>query len=63
MEGCKAGDTVGMLLNLNEGRLAVYKNNRRLGMMKDGLSGSYSWFATSYDKTTVTIERCDYPMA
>ena len=57
MEGCNAGDTVGMLLNLNDGTLTVYKNNRRLGVMKDGLSGSYCWFATCYDETTVTIGR------
>merc|ERR1711985_181617 len=43
MEGIERGDTVGMLLDLDEGELTVYKNNRRLGMMKDGLSGSYCW--------------------
>ncbi|EJK44539.1 hypothetical protein THAOC_36911, partial [Thalassiosira oceanica] len=41
MEDCRTGDTVGMLLNLDEGTLSVYKNNRRLGVMKDGLSGPY----------------------
>ncbi|EJK49548.1 hypothetical protein THAOC_31564, partial [Thalassiosira oceanica] len=44
MESCQSGDTVGMLLNLDEGTLTVYKNNRRLGVMKDGLSGPYCWF-------------------
>ncbi|EJK56773.1 hypothetical protein THAOC_23272, partial [Thalassiosira oceanica] len=39
MESCQSGDTVGMLLHLDEGTLTVYKNNRRLGVMKDGLSG------------------------
>ncbi|EJK52437.1 hypothetical protein THAOC_28285 [Thalassiosira oceanica] len=41
MESCEGGDTIGMLLNLDSGTLSVYKNDRRLGVMKDGLSGSY----------------------
>ncbi|EJK47890.1 hypothetical protein THAOC_33358, partial [Thalassiosira oceanica] len=41
MESCDDGDTIGMLLNLDDGTLSVYKNNRRLGVMKDGLSGAY----------------------
>ena len=45
MEPCRSGDTVGMLLNLDEGTLTVYKNNRRLGVMKDGLSGLFCWYA------------------
>lgn len=45
MEECQAGDTIGMLTNLVEGTLTVYKNSRRLGVMKDDLSGSYCWFA------------------
>ena len=49
MEGCRTGDTVGMLLNLDEGTLTVYKNNLRLGVMKDGLSGSYCWYVTVAD--------------
>ncbi|EJK71952.1 hypothetical protein THAOC_06565 [Thalassiosira oceanica] len=46
MESCQSGDTVGMLLNLDEGTLTVYKNDRRLGVMKDGLSGPYCWHAS-----------------
>ena len=34
---------VGLLLDLDEGTLSVYKNGRRLGTMKDGLSGEYCW--------------------
>ena len=45
MEGCRVGDVVGMLLNLDEGTLTVYKNKRRLGVMKGGLSGPYCWYA------------------
>ena len=63
-EGCETGDTIGMLLNLDEGTLTVYKNNRRLGVMKDGLSGSYCWHVIvdgAYDeigeKDAVQIQR------
>ncbi|EJK75276.1 hypothetical protein THAOC_03005 [Thalassiosira oceanica] len=63
MEGCETGDCVGMLLNLDEGTLAVYKNNRRLGVMKDGLSGSYCWCASSIGESALTIERCNPPLA
>ena len=62
MEGCEDGDTVGMLLDLNEGTLAVYKSNRRLGVIKDGLSGAYCWCAT-IGGATIAIERCDPPRA
>ena len=62
MEGCEDGDTVGMLLDLDEGTLTVYKNNRRLGVMKDGLSGAYCWCATMR-AAIITIERCDPPTA
>ena len=46
MDDCNSGDTVGMLLNLEEGTLTVYRNNRRLGVLKDGLAGSYCWYVT-----------------
>ncbi|EJK73911.1 hypothetical protein THAOC_04443, partial [Thalassiosira oceanica] len=49
MESCRTGDTIGMLLNLDEGTLTVYKNNRRLGVMKDGLSGLYCWYANKFE--------------
>ena len=57
MEYCDDGDTVGMLLNLDEGTLAVYKNNRRLGVMKDGLSGPYCWYADVSNGDTVSISK------
>ncbi|EJK45991.1 hypothetical protein THAOC_35368 [Thalassiosira oceanica] len=62
MEYCETGDTIGMLLNLVEGTLTVYKNNRRLGVMKDGLSGSYCWHAgVGQDGDTVTISKARIP--
>ena len=65
MEGCKAGNTVGMLLNLDEGTLTVFKNNRRLGVMRDGFSGSYCWYATAigYSDSSVSIKRGEPPRA
>ena len=63
MEGYEGGDTVGMLLDLNEGTLTVYRNNRRLGVMKDGLSGSYCWFATLVLESAVAIRRGEPPRA
>ncbi|EJK77576.1 hypothetical protein THAOC_00585 [Thalassiosira oceanica] len=65
MEGCQSGDTVGMLLNLDGGTLAVYKNNRRLRVIKDGLSGSYCWYASVVDRhagmDAVSIKRGTLP--
>jgi len=62
-EDCEAGDTIGMLLNLEEGTLTVYKNNRRLGVMKDGLSGSYCWYTSLIEgDAAVAIKRGQPPM-
>ena len=39
---------IGMVLDLDEGTLDVYKNDRRLGTMMSGLVGEYCWcLATS----------------
>ena len=61
MERCKSGDTVGMLLDLDAGTLSVYKNNRRLGVMKDGLDGSYCWFVGVWRGKAVPIKRGQPP--
>ena len=63
MEYCEEGDTLGMLLNLNDGTLTVYKNNRRLGVMKDGLSGSYCWHTSLRRRSAVTMQRGEPPGA
>jgi hypothetical protein len=41
--GFDAGDRIGMLLDLDEGSMNVYQYDRRLGVMKTGLSGEYCW--------------------
>ncbi|EJK73544.1 hypothetical protein THAOC_04824 [Thalassiosira oceanica] len=62
MEDFESCDTMGMLLNLDEGTLTVYKNNRRLGVMKDGLSGPYCWYAgVCQDGDKVAISKARIP--
>ncbi|EJK63967.1 hypothetical protein THAOC_15348 [Thalassiosira oceanica] len=62
MESCMTGDTVGMLFNLDEGTLSVYKNNRRLGIMKDGLLGPYCWYVVVADRIdAVAIKEAQIP--
>ena len=52
---------IGMLLDLNEGTLSVYKNGRRLGLMKRGLAGRYCWVVKVMRGTQVTIKRGPVP--
>jgi hypothetical protein len=55
------GDRIGMLLDLDQGSMTVYKNDERLGVMATGLSGEYSW-AVSLDRYgCVHIEPADAP--
>ena len=41
----KQRDRIGLLLDLEEGTLTVYKNDQRLGVMASGLWGEYCWAA------------------
>jgi hypothetical protein len=44
MQGAmKEGDHIGLLLDLDQGSMTVYKNDERLGVMATGLSGEYCW--------------------
>ena len=43
-EGLEESGTIGLLLDLDEGTLSVFKNGRRLGVMEEGLGGEYCWF-------------------
>jgi len=59
MEHALDGD-VGLLLDLDVGTLSVYKNRRRLGIIKDGLSGEYCWLMSiqgASNSTAVQIKR------
>jgi len=54
--------TIGLLLDLDEGTLTVYKNGRKLGIMKSGLTGEYCWYTSMHSRgDTVSIERGALP--
>ncbi|KAL7495382.1 hypothetical protein ACHAWT_003808 [Skeletonema menzelii] len=63
---------LGLLLDLDSGTLTAYKNGRRLGIMKDGLSGEYCWttsimahFNPGYfgNEQSIRIKRGKLPLA
>ena len=56
-EGLAGSGTIELLMDLNEGTLSVFKNGRRLGVIKDGLNGGYSWFLTAYSGCTIGISK------
>ena len=39
-----------MLLDLDQGSMTVYKNDKRLGVMATGLSGEYCWAVSLLDE-------------
>jgi hypothetical protein len=62
------GREFGMLLDLDEGTLSLYKQGRCLGVMMRGLTGEYCWVANilaqangSTDEQNVRIERAAVP--
>ena len=61
MEDLSGSYTIGMLLDLDEGTLSVYKNGRKLGVMKRGLAGQYCWVVTLLPGRQVTIKRGPVP--
>ena len=62
MEIISSGDELGMLLDLDEGTLSVYKNGQKLGVMKKGLAGPYCWVVSMGDSDCqVTIKRGTIP--
>ena len=42
-QGITSGLEIGMLLDLDEGTISIYKNGLKLGVMKRGLAGPYCW--------------------
>ena len=56
-EGLVGNGTVGLLLDLDEGTLSVFKNGRRLGLMKEGLGGDYCWFVTTASVCTISMSK------
>ena len=65
MESLREDGTIGLLLDINEGTLTMFKNGSRLGLMKDGLSGEYCWFTCMSSRKctmkTVSIGRGTLP--
>ena len=49
------------ILDLDEGTLSVYKNDRKLGVMKRGLAGHYCWVVSLLEGSQVTIKRETVP--
>ena len=51
MQGAREeGDRIGMLLDLDQGTMTVYKNDERLGVMATELGGKYSWAVVLIDE-------------
>ena len=64
MEGLSPpSNTIGMLLDLDEGTLSVYNNGRKLGVMKRGLAGHYCWVLSLLGGSQVTIKRDTVPVS
>jgi hypothetical protein len=59
----EVGDRIGLLLDLDQGTMTVYKNDERLGVMATGLSGEYSWAMTMYRDSSARIEAAELPAA
>ena len=56
-EVLRESGTVGLLLDLNEGTVSVFKDGRHLGVMKDGLGGEYCWFVSVYAACTISMSK------
>ena len=57
-EGLGESGKVGLLLDLDDGTLSVFKDGCRLGVMKNRLNGEYCWFVNAYSAgTTVTMSK------
>jgi hypothetical protein len=58
------GDRIGMLLDLDQGSMTVYKNDERLAVMATGLSGEYCWAVTLLARGhSVRIEAAPPPVS
>ena len=56
------GDRIGLLLDLDQGTMTVYKNDERLGVMATGLSGKYSWAVSLYG-SSARIQDAEAPVS
>ena len=56
-EPLQGNGRVGLLLDLDEGTLSVFKFGSNLGVMKEGLGGEYRWFVAVSSPCTISISR------
>jgi hypothetical protein len=65
MQGAmEQGDRVGLLLDLDQGSMTVYKNDERLGVMATGMSGEYCWAAELFQQgSRARIEAAAAPVS
>ena len=56
-EGLVGSGTIGLLLDLDEGTLSVFKNGRLCGVMKDGMDGEYCWFVALCSACKISLSR------
>ncbi len=62
MQTAQSGDCIGMLLDLDQGSLAVYKNESRLGLLRtSGCSAEYCWAADLFSGECVEIATAPVP--
>lgn len=53
------GDRIGLLLDLDKGSMAVYKNDERLGVMESsGLRGAYCWAVSMFSQGRACAVAC-----
>ena len=60
IHGIERGIPIGLLLDLDEGKLSIYQSGLRLATLKDGLSGEYCWYThvwNIWDCASISVER------
>jgi hypothetical protein len=63
MQPAWEGDCVGMLLDLDQGSMSIWKNGEKLGVMqRDGLSGPLCW-AVTMASSSARIESAAAPIS
>ena len=63
MQGADQGDRIGMLLDLDQGSMTVWKNDEKLGVMQaEGLSGPLCWAVSlGYNGNSARFESAPAP--
>ena len=62
LQSTKGGDRIGMLLDLDQGIMTVWKNDVKLGaMVAEGLSGPFCWAVSLGPGNGASIESAPLP--